>query len=545
MPGFSQAIREQVLVQAARHCSVCQRYKAVGIEVHHIVPRAEGGEDTEDNAIALCFDCHMAAGHYNPKHPKGTKFSPNELRGHKEQWRRIVASGAISSAESSEELLVTCRHVITSDQSALQNVLQLEKTNLPFGDFERLDLGPPIQHIRDCFAQGSLFRGYMGRRSYTGCLVADDSASYESASKFHDAHPEFGGREERPLRNDDLELLKRQPIWQRALAEGIDATQIGRVFAIHGPDCGGDSWHQEAVFRVPHAVFLQIRNDGVRPVRLQAVRAFRTGSKDRIDFRPLVTVDGGPDHQRIEIPPATILPGHSLLVPEGVFYGPLEDSWFESSNSEQYSGDIEAASELKVQYFIFDPEQQGPFHVTGPWVHIESLDMQLESGPRLIQVHGFDPRKPFVSVDTVWLAGSCPHVFVRTLSGSWRYAGEIFASASSAESPSCITCLIPENISVVRIAELEYETTTLQWIRIDGHSVAETVVLERGDWIEMAVQAGQVLSIRGFYSSLGERIPERQSNMQKHRLLTKGLRELGADRAVGEFGSIWRVGREA
>ena len=540
MPGFPQAVREQVLVEAARHCSVCHRYKAVGIEVHHIQPRADGGADTEDNAIALCFDCHSAAGHYNPKHPRGTKFSPNELRRHKEQWRRIVESGVIIPVESSDELLVTCRHVITSDQAALEDILKMNKAELPFGDFERLELGPTIEHIRECFAQGGLFRGYMGRRSYTGCLVADDAAGYKSAEEFHHAYPEFDGAEERPLRHDDSEFLKTQPIWQRAIAEGVDPAQIGRVFAVHGPDCGGDLWHREAVFRVPHAVFMQIRNDGIRPIRLRAVTAVSSGSIGRIDFRPLVAAQDVAGYQRIETPPATILPGHSLFVPEGVFYGPLEDGWFESRSSEQYAGNVETTSELKVQYFIFDPEQQGPFHATGPWLHIESFEMLLENGPRRIQVHGFDPRKPFVSVDTVWLAGSCPHVFVRTVEGAWHYAGEILVTASSAEFVSCTICVVPEYVSAVRIAELEYETTTLEWIRVDDCLIAENVVLARGDWIDVAASAGQTLSIRGYYSNLGTFVPEHASRIQKHRLLTKGMKAFMADRAVGTFASIWQ-----
>ena len=55
------------------------------IEIHHITPQAEGGADTIENAIALCFDCHADAGHYNTDHPKGTKYSRPELRMAKEE----------------------------------------------------------------------------------------------------------------------------------------------------------------------------------------------------------------------------------------------------------------------------------------------------------------------------------------------------------------------------------------------------------------------------------------------------------------------------
>ncbi|SKB65997.1 HNH endonuclease [Lachnospiraceae bacterium] len=73
-------VKEEVLVACKRYCCYCERYKGINIEVHHIVQRTDGGEDSFDNAIPLCFDCHSMIGSYNPKHPKGNKFSSGELK---------------------------------------------------------------------------------------------------------------------------------------------------------------------------------------------------------------------------------------------------------------------------------------------------------------------------------------------------------------------------------------------------------------------------------------------------------------------------------
>ncbi len=59
------------------------------MELDHIVPGADGGPDTIENAIPLCFDCHAEVHAYNPKHPRGRRFTPEELRAHKEQWLGI------------------------------------------------------------------------------------------------------------------------------------------------------------------------------------------------------------------------------------------------------------------------------------------------------------------------------------------------------------------------------------------------------------------------------------------------------------------------
>jgi hypothetical protein len=93
--AFSKTIREDILVASARHCCVCHKYRGLKIEVHHIIPIEQGGDDTYDNAIALCFDCHSDAGHYHAKHPKGIKLSPTELKKHKDAWFKIVKENKI------------------------------------------------------------------------------------------------------------------------------------------------------------------------------------------------------------------------------------------------------------------------------------------------------------------------------------------------------------------------------------------------------------------------------------------------------------------
>jgi hypothetical protein len=61
--------------------------------VHHIEQEADGGSNTIENAIVLCLRCHSEAGHYNPRHPIGAKYSPSELVRHRDQLWAAVADG--------------------------------------------------------------------------------------------------------------------------------------------------------------------------------------------------------------------------------------------------------------------------------------------------------------------------------------------------------------------------------------------------------------------------------------------------------------------
>lgn len=101
--SFPTSVRDDALVACGRHCCLCHRFCGLKIEIHHIKPRASGGPDTFDNAIPLCFDCHADMRTYDAKHPKGTKYSENELRVFRDNWyEKIKASGGVISVNSVE-----------------------------------------------------------------------------------------------------------------------------------------------------------------------------------------------------------------------------------------------------------------------------------------------------------------------------------------------------------------------------------------------------------------------------------------------------------
>jgi hypothetical protein len=74
---FSTAVAEAALIQCRRHCCVCDRWCGAKMIIHHI----EGHEDnTDENALPVCFDCHAEIVSYNETHPLGRKFNASELR---------------------------------------------------------------------------------------------------------------------------------------------------------------------------------------------------------------------------------------------------------------------------------------------------------------------------------------------------------------------------------------------------------------------------------------------------------------------------------
>jgi HNH endonuclease len=88
---FSPVVAERLLVASHRHCCICHKPSGSKMQIHHIVAEADGGDDSFENGIPLCLDCHAEVGSYNPRHPVGRRLSPTELRKHRDQWFKLAA----------------------------------------------------------------------------------------------------------------------------------------------------------------------------------------------------------------------------------------------------------------------------------------------------------------------------------------------------------------------------------------------------------------------------------------------------------------------
>ncbi len=87
---FTEPLKRSLRARAHFACCLCF---AKGIEIHHIVPRAEGGPDTEENAAPLCPSCHETYG----DNPKKRKL----LREARDAWFEICDRRFVSAPHGS------------------------------------------------------------------------------------------------------------------------------------------------------------------------------------------------------------------------------------------------------------------------------------------------------------------------------------------------------------------------------------------------------------------------------------------------------------
>ena len=91
--GFPDKVADEAFAKCGRCCCICHTFCGTKMELHHIRQKAYGGEDTLENCIPLCFNCHADMGKGDPKHPKGKRYTETELRMHRDNWYEKVASG--------------------------------------------------------------------------------------------------------------------------------------------------------------------------------------------------------------------------------------------------------------------------------------------------------------------------------------------------------------------------------------------------------------------------------------------------------------------
>ncbi len=57
---FSESIKQEARIKAHYRCCICEQIAP--LEVHHIVPQEECNDNSFDNAVALCANCHNTYG---------------------------------------------------------------------------------------------------------------------------------------------------------------------------------------------------------------------------------------------------------------------------------------------------------------------------------------------------------------------------------------------------------------------------------------------------------------------------------------------------
>lgn len=100
-------IRRAVLIEAGYRCAVPTCRGLLVLDLHHLVPVRDGGENAAGNLLALCPTCHAM-------HERG-KIDPEAVR----SWKAMLVSLNAAFDRVSIDLLLLLRDIKSNGQEAL------------------------------------------------------------------------------------------------------------------------------------------------------------------------------------------------------------------------------------------------------------------------------------------------------------------------------------------------------------------------------------------------------------------------------------------
>lgn len=494
---FPQDVKEQALVDAARHCCVCHRFKGVKVQVHHIVPEAQGGSNEIENAIALCFDCHADAGHYNPKHPIGTKLSPSELRRHRDRWHDIVCQNAIPPPDEPD--LFYCRYLLCKSFDAFREITLGDVSHLPadkpflvsnpVGDFHRTI----ADRHHDIYRHDHVW--------------GDDLVNREAYAR---THPELQLRRQGDIEHypyfeavrvpSIAELRERvatkDSITNMLVDSGTPPGEIAVALAYVEP-CGASGFQEIYRIRPMWALYLAATNLSGRLLHLSCIECEQEtpsalGYRSYGLARPQASV-------LCPLPSAPLPPGATLVIPLATLLGPLAEivPTTLSETSEYVPGD--------PGHVVAHQDMENVRNLTsliGPALWPRSLHLSSTSRTLVQPFHEFD-LKNLYTISRDWRCGSCPHLFVlQAEPDSLHYVGELFGRQAGIVQGERF--IVPDDICGLVVAELEEERTVIAELKVNGVVRILETQLDKGDFLRVAVDANDVVDIVGCYNSVHE-----------------------------------------
>lgn len=507
--GFPQKVKNQIFVDTARHCCVCHRYKGVKVEVHHIKQQALGGENTYENAISLCFDCHCDAGHYNPMHPRGTKFSPSELKKAKQNWIELVKKNNIKEPTDPDAFL--CQYFVCENYENLVEIANDDLSKFPVES-------PLIVKNQILKSLRTIIRTHPALYRHANAW----GEQYKGKGDYLEKHPDALVNSEKdekysyfeivrtPTRDELEKLAANDGVLKLMLEHGMPIENVSCIVGCYEDACGGVELQEEYIFRRVWCAFLAITNISDQPLALDAVEA-----TIKIDSGFSVFPLLSNSTQHIGLPKVPIKPGATAILPLAVVLPPLyslaREEW-SSTSSVGYTEQVQVVSHEGVT-----SDNLNDTYTYGDVILPARLHYKKGGNIYNQEMHPFDLTNMYC-IDRHWQCGSCPHLFF--VSNEKMYQRELLAHCENLIGEDRFS--IPCGVDSVIIAEIEDEITEIHEIYIDKQLYLSNLTLHKNEYIEIPVTKNSEVLIVGQY------IPDGPAN----KTIPQGIKR---NELVGQF----------
>jgi hypothetical protein len=494
--GFSKEVKEKALVASARRCCVCKEFSGRNIEVHHIIQASQGGEDSFENAIPLCFDCHANAGHYNSKHPRGSKFSPEELRKHRDLWYKQVEEGKFKF----NDIEISQQFFITNSFDIVSEITKGDFNNFPINEVKLLqnELYNYLKEI-DVFTdrKSDFYNYYKSKEEF---LERFPDAKYHTGKYGPTYWTRVPTKKEIKEKFYETEYIANYMIRNEAAPSSYAETSFTEM------GCANSNYERFQLIEAK-VVFLSIFNSSEKTLTLNSIEQNCIGDGG---FTPLEkSVERG---EKCLLNNLLLESGKCLLIPYCILLSNIENEYDPKKCLTYNHIENGQGQDIRPVTLINN-------NIT---IGVRNFVTNIE-----FEIDGFITDYPVKKLDTnnlllisrFWECGSCPHLFGQKKDSSkWEYICEVFSNNPDTEQEFTFG---PNQFGFekLKIVELENEITKIDLITLDNKKIAESLSLKKWDEYTIDVNNVELLKIKGHYSLIKEENYVNDIKMKKQKIL--------------------------
>jgi hypothetical protein len=413
------------------------------------------------------------------------------------QWRR--------RKPRTRELIGT-RYLVVRSVERLPRLVAGEIDSIPLGNRQGLlsRQGPGYDLWAELAAAGLGRQGtpwdevVLGRGTHIADYLAENP---DIPTPSYDGYE--GYSTQRGTREADLAIpgIADHPLVRFLLEIGVPRSELGQIVTYPEPHCEGTGYSLRFLPREVWLVMLVIEplsKHGVVVERvtghLRSADGRLTGDRTDVQFPPVMTREG----EALLLPLGALLPPYEVEIESLDLHWQDDAQWDEHAlwdDDSHWDGIVEPGLFQSVDHVRVDADRD-TFSVVGAILEPEKLTFKAGRRRRSLHIHSLDPSN-MLALDTMWITGTCPHLFERNPNGTLAHIRELL--------PHGHLGLVEDHhvpaqgCNELVVAELEFEVTYLEVVEQGGEVLAADVTLRRGDTLTLALRGGTPVRFLGRY----------------------------------------------
>ncbi|WP_282178496.1 hypothetical protein [Maribacter stanieri] len=280
-------------------------------------------------------------------------------------------------------------------------------------------------------------------------------------------------------------VTKKDNISQFLLKNGVSEDRISEILTCYEGECAGAGRFEELYrLRQLYAQFLVIKNISNNAIRLKGIEC---ALHDGVLYKENLIQD----NSLISLPEFIVEPQQNIILPIGLFLGQFEEL---QKNTQDVVTSIYVPEQIQhLELGSIKKNQEIEF--IGPRIIPKKISFEYQNKKSVSSIHDFSFESVYW-VDRHWMCGSCPHLFF-VQNGELKYQGEIFDVKPNQIQNEKIK--IPNSVTELIIAELEQETTIINYINKNGFQLDSKIILKEGDKYSISVSTNDIIELEGKY----------------------------------------------